>query len=274
MRLGFTTLACPKWDLEQILRCAKENAYDGIDFRGYRGHIAFYELPEFAGELATTARRIREAGVEVPCLSSSARMLCPDAAAEQASLDEVRRYADIAPALGARLIRVFGGARNGRPWDEAIARAASHLGRLADAVRDAGVTLAVETHDDWTHTEPLAEAVRRAHRPNVGVLWDVHHPLQLAGEPLEQTYAHIGEQTIYTHVKDSRLRPDGSPGYCLPGEGQVPLGRIIAMLAGGGYDGYLTVEWEKQWHPELAEPQVALPAYARALREAMSGAAH
>jgi hypothetical protein len=26
-----------------------------------------------------------------------------------------------------------------------------------------------------------------------------------------------------------------------------------------GYDEYLSLEWEKQWHPEIAEPEIALP---------------
>ena len=33
----------------------------------------------------------------------------------------------------------------------------------------------------------------------------------------------------------------------------------LAALRAAGYDGWLTVEWEKRWHPELAEPEVALP---------------
>lgn len=29
----------------------------------------------------------------------------------------------------------------------------------------------------------------------------------------------------------------------------------------------LAVEWEKKWHPEIAEPEVALPQHAEVLRE-------
>jgi len=43
------------------------------------------------------------------------------------------------------------------------------------------------------------------------------------------------------------------------GEGEVPVRESLAALAAVGYDGWLTVEWEKRWHPELAEPEVALP---------------
>ena len=39
----------------------------------------------------------------------------------------------------------------------------------------------------------------------------------------------------------------------------VPVRASIDALRAAGYDGWLTVEWEKRWHPELDEPEVALP---------------
>lgn len=41
----------------------------------------------------------------------------------------------------------------------------------------------------------------------------------------------------------------------------------MTLLAGGGYDGWLSFEWEKRWHSELEEPEVAFPAFVRTLRE-------
>ena len=37
--------------------------------------------------------------------------------------------------------------------------------------------------------------------------------------------------------------------------------QAVSLLKAGGYDGYYSFEWEKWWHPELAEPEVAFPAY-------------
>ncbi len=41
---------------------------------------------------------------------------------------------------------------------------------------------------------------------------------------------------------------------------------IIAMLAARGYDGWLSVEWEKRWQPSIADADVALPQYAAGVR--------
>jgi len=39
------------------------------------------------------------------------------------------------------------------------------------------------------------------------------------------------------------------------GEGELPVRAMLGALAGLRYDGYVMVEWEKKWRPELAEPE-------------------
>jgi hypothetical protein len=36
------------------------------------------------------------------------------------------------------------------------------------------------------------------------------------------------------------------------------------------YTGSYSFEWEKVWHPELEEPEIAFPDYARVMREYLS----
>ena len=45
----------------------------------------------------------------------------------------------------------------------------------------------------------------------------------------------------------------------LLGEGEVPVRDMLERLAAGGYPHWISVEWEKRWHPEIEEPEVALP---------------
>jgi len=266
MKISCTTLACPSWSLETILARFKQYGYDAVDFRGLGEELEIYRLPAFSTEAAETAREIAKAGLEVSAFSSSARMFSPDPAEREKHLAEVTRYARLCQTFAAPMIRIFGGPIGATPLEDAIETAAATLREMARAVGE-DVRLAVETHDAWIRTAPLAEVVKRVDLPNVGVLWDLHHPYRLAGEPPQQTYDRICPYTIGTHVKDSRLTADGKAEYCLPGEGDVPLAEMVALLKRGGYEGYLTLEWEKKWHPEIADPEVALPAYARYMRE-------
>ena len=59
---------------------------------------------------------------------------------------------------------------------------------------------------------------------------------------------------------------DGHP-HQHPHEGDIPVETILHYLKEQGYDGYLSFEWEKKWHPELPDPEVAFPAYIEYIRK-------
>jgi hypothetical protein len=45
----------------------------------------------------------------------------------------------------------------------------------------------------------------------------------------------------------------------------VRVQEMPGLLTGAGYQGWISVEWEKRWHPEIEEPEVALPQHLRLL---------
>jgi hypothetical protein len=49
----------------------------------------------------------------------------------------------------------------------------------------------------------------------------------------------------------------------LTGRGNVPVKRQIEVLRASGYEGFYCFEWEKVWHPELDDPEIAIADYAR-----------
>lgn len=268
LKLAFTTLGCPQWDLPTIVRRAVEYGFAGVDFRGYLDEVDLRKSPAFTSGIRETAARVRDAGLAVPCLSSSARMF--DVASEdtRTSLDEMRAYAGMCAEFGAPFVRIFGGKTHGMERARAIGIAAGTLILAGEVARDAGITIVVETHDDWVATAPLLQAFEMAGWPKgLGILWDIHHPFRQCGETPAESYRNIGKHTLYTHWKDSRPSPDGT-GHelCLLGEGDVPLAECFGLLRGGGYDGWYTLEWEKRWKTNIPEPEVAFPGFIRLMR--------
>jgi len=102
----------------------------------------------------------------------------------------------------------------------------------------------------------------------IGILWDTHHPYRILGESPATTCKKLGKWIRYTHWKDSITKPGTKEGHelCLVGEGDIPLRDILAALKACRYDGYLTLEWEKLWCPQIAEPEVAFPKYVQHMR--------
>ena len=252
--------------MERAVGAAVASGYAAIDFRGMLDCVEITGSPLFrGGALRETAERVRDAGLAVSCLSSGASVSAPDSAARAAALDSMRRYAGLCGPLGCRQVRVFGGRTDGIA--DPVSNAAETISAAAEIARGAGIEFVVETHDDWTDTARLREAFDAAGAPEgVALLWDVHHPWASHGEAPGTSLANLRPFLRNTHWKDSRPEPGGGRLLCLPGEGDVPLREAFRALRAAGYDGWFTLEWEKRWHPEIAEPEVAFPAFAAFMR--------
>jgi fatty-acyl-CoA synthase len=130
-----------------------------------------------------------------------------------------------------------------------------------------GVRIGVETHDAFSSSAVLAELLALVSSPAVGAVWDSHHPHRM-GESPRQVWANIGPRVLLAQVKDARLDSMRKDGWqlVLLGEGEVPVREMLGLLAAGGYPGWISVEWEKRWHPEIEPPEVALPQHLAVLR--------
>ncbi len=265
MKLSVTTLGCPDWDMPTLIESLREYGFDSVDFRGYKGEMEIYKLAEFSSGAEETHKRIAAAGLEVSCFSSSVKLISQDLAS---SIAEVREYARLCKLFGTRYIRVFGGSLEGMDRAQAVETVVGNLQPLAAVAKSHGVKLLLETHDDWTDCKHVKAVMEQVDTEAVGVLWDVHHPYRMIGEKPAHTWEMIGQWVAYTHWKDSRLKPEGTGDfeYCLTGEGNIPLRDIYHLLRNKGYQGYFTLEWEKKWHPQIAEPEAAFPQYVQYMR--------
>ena len=266
MKTSFTTLACPDWTIDRVIDVAVENKYDAIDFRGYLDVVEVIDSPHFQGEsLREMAARVKDAGLEVSCLSSSANMTTPTAADRAEQLDKMRRYAELCKAFDCHQVRIFGGAV--KDIADPIAFAAETLVKASEIARDAGIMFGVETHDAWTNTEMLRSALSAAGDPEgIGLVWDLQHPWYFSGEEPEVSARNLAGKICNTHWKDLVRTPDGNYRLCLVGEGELPIAKLYAALKSTGYNGWLTFEWEKRWHPEIEEPEISIPAFANFIK--------
>lgn len=268
MKLAFTTLGCPEWTLREIVENAARMGFDGVDFRGLLQPLDITTLPEFTVDLNATKNLFRDHGVEFAGLSSSVCAGVVEPAEQQRQLDEASRYLELAARLGAPMIRIFGGnVPSGHTPDSIMPYLVDNLRRIADEAGHFGVTVAIETHDDWVDSALLAKVMARVQHPWLGVLWDLHNPFRIKQEAPADTYNHIKSRLAGLHLKDSLPGPGGAFNYVPLGEGDVPLREMLALISRGGYQGYATLEWECRWHPELPPASRIFPHYIRTMRE-------
>jgi sugar phosphate isomerase/epimerase len=265
--LAFTTLACPDWSWEQAVQRAVEYGYQGLELRGVEGEMDLTKAAPFtSSRLAATKRELKDRGLAIPCLDTSCRF---DQATEIAnSIDEGKRHIDLAAALDAPYIRVFGDRiPDSQSREKIIGQVVEGLLVLAQHAEGTGVQVLLESHGDFARLQNLLDVVQAIQHPQVGVLWDVHHPFRFFSEPLADTYEKLKDRIRHVHLKNSVSTNDGVR-YSLMSQGDVPVDEVLQLLASGGYDGWIAFEWEKRWHPEIEEPEVALPDFVRVLRMA------
>lgn len=264
LRFGFSTLACPGYALTEVIETARALGYQGVELRFLRGTMDLAGLEEFSPvRIAETRRRFEDAGIAVVAVNTGVRMVSLDPANRLAQREAARRQIEMASALGAPYLRLFGGPiPAGQDRNRTLDAIAAGLGDIAEESAASGVTSLIETHDDFCRSDSVLDLYRRGASDKLGVLWDTLHSYRW-GESAEETFGCLGQRIKLVHVKDAVTATPSGFDFALPGEGTVPVGSFIDVLEAAGYDGFVDFEWEKGWHPEIAGPEIALPHFAR-----------
>ncbi len=266
--ISFSTLGCPKWPWSRIVEQAAALGYSAIELRGIEMQMDLTRRPEFTGtRLADSLKDLDAAGLRISDLGTSARMHESDPKLRAAQIDEGKRFVDLARELRAPYVRVFGDSiPAGQPKADVLSRVVDGLRTLGEYAKGSGVGIIIESHGDFTDSPTLGELLKRTAIDTVALLWDAHHTFVAGKEQPAATWAALGPYVRHTHLKDSK--PEGAEvRYVLTGTGSVPVREIVRVLKNGGYKGYYGFEWEKGWHPEIEEPEVAFPDFAARMRE-------
>ncbi|MCP2338108.1 sugar phosphate isomerase/epimerase family protein [Actinomadura rupiterrae] len=271
VKTAVSTLGMPGCGLADAIELATAFKLDGLELRLHPDTGIHAGLP---GEERRAVRAaIEDAGLEIPVLAGYVRIAAegPDEPAVAA----LRADLQLASDLGAEAVRVFPG---GNDLDAATRRLL--------AVADLGVRVLVEIHDDLPTGASVATLLNRAsaaapaaprRRPpsrppsspspgpdtppirsgeqlQVGAIWDVLHPWR-SGEHPDATVSALGQWLDYVQIKDAAS--DLTP---VPlGTGGVPLDEVREALAAVGYEGWISLEWERTWYPHSVPVEEALP---------------
>lgn len=292
LKTAFSTLSCPDWDWDDLLRYGPQYGYDGVEIRLLKRETDLLKLPAFqASQLAVRRRDLADAGFRVCGLASSVRFDYPEAAERMQQHETGCRYVDLAAELDAGFVRVFGDVipdpEDPGQRETTLKNIAEGLNRLGEYAAKAGRQIIIETHGDFSSSHLMQEMLQHVDSDTVGVLWDTHHPWRFCGEELSDTAQRLKPWIRHTHWKDSVSAPRRASDeasnaaaqahelmsghkhadYVLFGAGEFPIADCLRLLAGIGYDGWYSLEWEKMWHPELEDPDIALPLFPGKLKE-------
>jgi fatty-acyl-CoA synthase len=261
VKFTLNTLGAPSWTLEETARHAREYGYDGVDLRLLDGEVISLDSVRANGDRISRLFPPQELPVSV--LATSLRLATR--ALKDQTLEEGHDWIDLAAALKVPAIRFFA-ARNPPELDldASIQAVGEMLHLLSGHAEQAGVRIGVETHDEFASARTVARALQLAPSAQVGAVWDMWHTNRV-GESPSEVLTCLSGRVINVHMKDARRTDDGWQ-LVLLGEGTIPVAEGLRLLQASGYADFVSVEWEKKWHPEIAEPDLAFPQHIQHLR--------
>ena len=247
MKLAFSTKGWHNSSFEDFCKIAGDLKFEGIELHNIHGPL-FTEkdgvFHDYAA--ASTVRKLYESGLQIPCIDA---ICSPGVPAEKdSSVKEITDCLDIAKNLHIPYVRVKaaeGGA-------EAVADVIREV--ISDA-EEKGVALLIETTGIFCDTAALRELLESFACDSISALWDMYSTFFTAGEGPEDTIRNLGAYVKHVHIKDAAKTESGTE-FCLIGEGQLPIKEMMLALRSVNYDGFISLEWDPEWCPELDDMEI------------------
>ncbi len=271
MKLAFSTLPCATWSLEKTLRICNENGIGAIEMRlGLNEWSGLEMTPE---QVAGVQTLLKQHGVIVCNFGTSIVVKDYDAG----QMQQILQCISLARQLGAKGLRIMLGTYKIR-YSEAAAAADQGgiqrwLREACAAAAKADVEIWIETHNEFATGAALRKVLDAVKAPNLKVIWDIIHPLELK-ESIEDTLALIGHEIAHLHLKDGKPWEDPDLAnwhYTKLGEGILPIAKIVRLMQQRNYPGFYSLEWESMWRPEIRgegfEGEVVIPDFASYMRK-------
>jgi sugar phosphate isomerase/epimerase len=278
MKIAGHTMGTPEYTLDEAIELFASQGMDGIEIIWDDEYKCALRKSSAGSELKELADRLAGKGLELCCLTPYMSDIDSlDEKTRRRDLDDFSRCIQAAAALGAPSIRVYGGAyhpdQDSSKREQLEEKLVLSLSEMGDAAAGHGVTLVVETHfNTLTCTaEETARLVRQVGHPRVRVLYDQPNLEFSGGEKHPRALQLLEGFIAMVHVKDLVYKENATGGFTsskvytvdesvrqiysrVPGQGIIPWPEILPVLAAQGYDGWLSLEYERRWFPQDLPP--------------------
>ena len=253
-RISVSAISTSSWDLEEDLAFY---AQAGID------HIGVSLLKLERHGLQDGARKVAATGLRVSNLLARG----PFTLAQRDGWEPQRRRAlaglDAAVTIGADCMVLTTGPAGPLSWEDAADALAAVLSPVVAEASRRGLPLALEhtnsLRPDVGFLHTLRDTIDVARRLEVGVCMEINACWGERG--LAQTVAHGADVLRLVQVSDYVIGTLRTPDRAVPGDGDIPLARIIGLLLDAGYEGVFDIE--------LIGPRIEVESYQRAVPRAV-----
>ena len=244
MKRAFSTLCCLEYDMAQIYALASACKMDAVELRVDDAKLLNFTDAKLWGA------HFSENGIPICDVATSISVQSSDVG------DLYKKYIDLAADLRSPAIRVFAG-KTLRSLEEQGScdtdGIAAGLKTICTYAAERGIEVWLETHSELSTGKACRQILDAAAMPNLKILWDVLHSLEFR-EDISTSLAYIGDALVHVHLKDAVPSADPTKYHYTHtdlGAGIFPFKHLLEELKKVGYAGYLSLEWESPWCPEI-----------------------
>ena len=222
---------------EQLATLAAESITH-LEFRSAWGT----NVADFSdAQLASFGAALGDAGVSVSAIGSPIGKIDVRAAFSP-ELQRLSRIADIADALGTRVVRVFSFfIPDGEPPERYRSQVIDQMGALAAVAAERGIVLAHENEKLIYGDVPerCADIIASVGSPALRSTFDAANFVQCGVRPHTDAYRLLRPYLLYVQIKDAVA----GTGEVVPaGQGDGEVAETLRALIESGFDGYLSLE--------------------------------
>lgn len=232
MNLSFSTNNWNSFDINNFFEIARKYRFSGIELHGKCGITD--------EDLTRIYHKLIEYKLSIPCIDVETDV-SKDIDGAYNELLEAKR---IALKLHAPYIRI-----------KSEGDAAPFIEKALTIAEESDLVLLIETMGVYSDTSKLRELLEHFASDSIGALWDFHYPYRVCGETPEKTITNLGAYVKHIHIKDSESLDE----YSIIGEGSLPVNEFINALKSVNFDGFISLEWNPAWIPEISDHDVIFP---------------
>ena len=248
-------------------------------------------VDEYSHTILAVGEKVRAAGLKVAGLTPYLNLYNSlDEGERRKECDDLKRVIDMARLLDTHFVRIYGGKFVDGETDEdgkkleALVRSMRECGEYA---QKNDVKLCLENHFGTmtTSAKETMRVINAIDHPAVGVLYDQANIAFFPAEEYEEAIDLQKGKIFFVHCKDLVYRggkpqkpkfnmvshineEDRTVHSRIPGEGILPWPKILKRLKEIGYDGWISLEYERRWQKiDLPDASVGMPKGANYIRE-------
>ena len=227
-----------KMSYEDFIKEAHRLRLDGVE-------LTLYWLPSNEPTYLRSLKRVALVhGLPISGAGISTNFCDPDPSVRDETVKKVEEGLDMAYELGAPCLRVFGGyVPEGYTLAETTKWAIDSLKSCMGYAENRGVVVALENHGGITATaENVVKIIKEVDSPWLGINLDLGNYRESTYEMIAQTVPYA----VHAHAKVS-----------VAGGGKLDYQRIKKILEAGGYNGFLSIEYEEKEDAKTGVPKFA-----------------